>query len=337
VRLNLRVELTSKLPVSINSLRVYNYEMLVNVFCVLRREALEQWQLKTYFAITKAYEAAKARYDNAVEAARLQAGFDQAMGRHPAANREIERGELKRACISLATGQRFDSFDAMARNVAPYGYPEIDFAEARAEARWVELFEQGFEWNNMTYLFYPYFWGRKDEWLTLVQLADEDPLFSRFLQAGAARVQVPVRPGFESVVLNYLSGIEIWDADGHFVTSEDGEESPLHLSIIAELKSQLGNNDVQGEGTVTLTNGSDLVTGADTAFTRDDENRRIAFGTSRYVIKTFEAPDRIRLRSPYAGPSDDAAGYSLGPRLVGEPWEVRLPTNLVKLDDYAIS
>lgn len=337
LRLNLRVEPTAKLPVSINSLKFYNYEMLVNVFCVLRREAMEAWQLKTYFAINKAYEAAKSRYDNAVEAARLQSGFGEPMGRNPAANREIERAELKRACISLASGQRFETFDAMIRNVAPHGYPEIDFAEARAEARYVGLFEQGFEWNNMTYLFYSYFWSRKDEWLALVQLADDDPLFNRFLQAGAARVQVPVRPGFEHVVLNYLSGIEIWDADGNFIASEDGDGSTLHLSIIAELKSQLGNNDIQGEGTVSLTNGSDLVTGTGTQFTRDDENRRIAFGTARYVIKTWEAPDRVRLRTPYAGQTDTSAGYALGPRLVGEPWEVRLPTNLVKLDDYAIA
>jgi len=170
-----------------------------------------------------------------------------------------------------------------------------------------------------------------------VQLADDDPLFNRFLQAGAARVQVPVRPGFEHVVLNYLSGIEIWDADGNFIASEDGDGSPLHLSIITELKNQLGNTDSQGEGTVSLTNGSDLVTGMGTQFTRDDERRRIAFGTARYEIKRWEAPDRVRLRTPYAGETEQAAGYALGPRLVGEPWEVRLPTNLVKLDDYDIA
>ncbi|MCY7280834.1 MAG: hypothetical protein LH610_08060 [Sphingomonas bacterium] len=337
IRLNLNVEPTSKLPVSINSIRFYNYEVLVNVFCVLRREALEQWQLKTFFAIRNAYEAAKARYDNASEAARLQAGFNEVMGRNPAINREIERGELKRACISMATGQRFESFDAMKPNIAPHGYPEIDFADAKAEARWVLLFEQGFEWNNMTYVFYPYFWGRKNDWLSLVQLTDDDPLFGRFLQAGAARVQLPVRPGFESVVMNYLSGIEIWDADGNFVVAESGEESPMFLSIIAELKSQLGNNDAIGEGTLTLTAGSDLVIGSGTAFTREDENRRIGVGTSRYVIKSFEAPDRLRLRTPFSGPTDNAASYSLGPRLVGEPWEVRIPTNLVKIDDYSIS
>ena len=42
--------------------------------------------------------------------------------------------------------------------IAPYGYPEIDFAEAKAEGEYIRAFEQSFEWNNMVHLFYPYFW-----------------------------------------------------------------------------------------------------------------------------------------------------------------------------------
>lgn len=148
---------------------------------------------------------------------------------------------------------------------------------------------------------------------------------------------MPVRPGFESVILNYLSGVEVWDSDGNFVTTEGGDESELHLSIIAELKHQLGNYDVEGTGTLAVEHGSELVLGTDTAFSSEDTNRRISIAGKRYVIKSVEAPDRVRLRSGYVGATDDAATYSMGPRLVGEPWEVRVPTNLVKLDEYSIT
>ena len=57
----------------------------------------------------------------------------------------------------------------------------------------------------MVYLFYPYFWGKKDDWVTVAQLTDDDPLFGQFLRAGAARVQVPVRQGFEEAIITYLS------------------------------------------------------------------------------------------------------------------------------------
>ena len=60
-------------------------------------------------------------------------------------------------------------------------------------------------------------------------MTDNDPLYAQFLRAGAARVQVPVRPGFEANVMTYLSTGEIWAADGTVVSS--GDDS-LDLSII---------------------------------------------------------------------------------------------------------
>jgi hypothetical protein len=336
--LNVPLEPADTVAVSINTNRYYNYELLVTVLCKLSREKFQEWQLKTYFSIMNAYEAAKSRYDAAVAAARVREEFEVSFGRNPIENREIERAELKRACISMMTGQRFETFDAMTPNVAPYGYPEIDFAEARVDAKYVQLFEQGLEWNNITYVFYPYFWSRKDEWPALVQLTDRDPLFNRFLQAGAARVQVPVRPQFKKSVVNYLSGKKVWNANGVLISFPKDDPNGQFFSVLSELKLQLGNDSVQGPGRLKVTHGQDLVIGTDTAFREeDDTDRRITISGAVYVIKNVESTSRVRLRTPYNGPTDAAVSYSLGGQLVGEPWEVRLPTDLVKLDDYAIS
>ena len=75
-----------------------------------------------------------------------------------------------------------------------HGYPEFDVAEATAEGQVVRFFEQAFEWNNLTYLFYPYFWGRKSRWLDVFPLDDPDPQFRDFLRAGSARVPARGRP-----------------------------------------------------------------------------------------------------------------------------------------------
>ena len=56
------------------------------------------------------------------------------------------------------------------------------------EGRLIEFFEQAFEWEQITYLFYPYFWGRKANWIMLSNQSDPDPAFMQFLQGGAARV-----------------------------------------------------------------------------------------------------------------------------------------------------
>jgi hypothetical protein len=324
---------TPAVTVTINSKRFHNYEMIATVFCTLSREKYEEWQLKTYTSIMNAYAELKSRYDQAVEQARMEASDAGMTGSNPAANRERERTELKKGCISLLGAQRFDLFDAVGRNVAPFGYPEIDFSEAKAESPYIQLFEQSFEWNNMTYLFYPYFWGSKEEWPTLVQLSDGDPLFAAFLRAGAARVQVPVRPGFVKQIIPYALHGAQWTGEGTIVNTEDGEPDPLHLSVIDELKSQTGNSNLEGVGTLAVTQGSASVTGTGTAFTLDDERRRIVIGGVTYVIKRAPDATTITLTTPYAGATDDAIGYALGGTLVGEPWEVKLPTDLVKLDD----
>jgi hypothetical protein len=298
----------------------------------------DAWKLKTYFSIMVAYEAAKSNYDDAVKAAQTRASFNLQIGRNPSENRVIEQGELKRGCIEIMSAQRFDAFDSVARNIAPYGYPEIDFDNAKAEARFIRLFEQTMEWENMTYLFYPYFWSRKDSWVTLVQLTDDDPLFNRFLQAGAARVQVPVRPGFAGPVLNYLHGTgQVWDADGYLIDSTDPNAGEIELSMLAELKAQLGNNFVDGPGTVAVSQGNPQITGAGTSFNTYDVNRRIRINANVYVISSVVGPDRVTLSAPYTGQSATALSYALGPVLVGGPWEIRVPTDLIKLGDLAIS
>jgi hypothetical protein len=332
-RVTLSATATASIPVTVNSINFYNYEIIVDVLCTLSPEKFGEWQLATFKSIMNAYNDLKANYDNAVQAAKVRAGFNQIQGKNPIANRETEQIELKRGCISLLSGQRFETFDAMVPNVAPYGYPEIDFTEAKADGQVILFFEQAFEWTNMTYVFYPYFWSNKQEWVMLSQLDDDDPLFAKFLQAGAARVQVPVRIGFQQAMLHYLKLGFQWTADGTLVIAdEDGQPDPVQMSIIDELKSQSGNNAIDGPGTINVTNNSATVTGAGTEFSAADVNRRIIIKGVTYVIKSVASATSIALSTSYQAASDTDLQYALGGVLVGQSWEIVLPTDLIKID-----
>jgi hypothetical protein len=146
---------------------------------------------------------------------------------------------------------------------------------------------------------------------------------------------VPVRVGFESAVLNYLAGVEIWDGDGNLINFDQGGGAP-NLPMLQELKSRLSNEYEEGAGMLSLTQGSDAATGQGTAFSDEDVRRRIRIGIASYVIEAVSDQD-LRLDRPFEGTTVAAARYALGPRLIGEPWEVRIPTDLVKLADLAIS
>lgn len=220
------------------------FSINVVAVCELKEETKQAWQLKTYQAIMNAYGRALATYNEQVAAAQIQAGV-QIEGRNPEINRKIEKEELKKGALRLLTNNYAATrvtgtwlynatFDAMQPNGA-YGYPDFNIGEALIEGKIIQFFEQAFEWENMTYRFYPYFWGRKGEWGNVFPLNDLDPQFTDFLRAGAARVVVPVRPAYTESVLHYLNTNEIWNG-GSPPTLAD----PLYVSIVDEIKANTG-------------------------------------------------------------------------------------------------
>lgn len=245
---------TETLPITVSSVGVVCFGLTITVSCKLSDAKFEEWQLKTFTEIMEAYNDQKARYEGQLEADRIQQGFGNIAGRNPIFNRETERAELKKGCITLLTGQRFEKFNAVQKNViyyeGKYGQPEIvNFEDAYAEGNYIQFFEQSIEWSNMLYVFYPYFWAEKSQWVQLSQLNDDDALFSKFLQAGSARVQVPIRPGFEFAILTYLQTGQLWQAEGDFIdANEDGVPDELQVSILNELKEGILKPDDDSAG-----------------------------------------------------------------------------------------
>jgi hypothetical protein len=80
----------------------------------------------------------------------------------------------------------------------------------------------------------PYFYGHPDSWRKLYQLENADTEFLDFLQAGMARVLVPVTPGFENRIINFLNSGIIFEGD-------DAEslvlDTPISIALNAELKN----------------------------------------------------------------------------------------------------
>jgi hypothetical protein len=213
--------------------RFDEYAINAEILCKLSTSGYEKWQLNAYNSIINAYNQQKAEYDNQVAGA--EAGITIS-GQNPIENRKTMQTELKKWALELLTLQRFDGFNSMQR--AENGAPEIDFNEALNEGIFVKFFEQSIEWYNMTYLFYPYFWGRKERWSTIKQLGDTDLVFSEFLKAGYARVVVPVHPKFTEAMLHYLNTGEIWMGEDLPAIDDD-----LYLSIVEEIKAQENNTD----------------------------------------------------------------------------------------------
>jgi hypothetical protein len=202
---------------------------------------LDEWKLKTHGSIQQAYLKMVSDYEQKL--ANLKAQTAGIQGHNPARNRSIEKNELQRSALAIFTQRAYEAFDAIDEMSPGTGQPDLFTADT--EGKYVRFFEQAFEWDQIMYVFYPYFWGRTSTWQQRLLLDDADPQFADFLQSGWARVTIPVRPWFEKAVAHYIETGEIWDGG-----DVPDINSPLYVSILTEVEERLnkpGEEKAQGD------------------------------------------------------------------------------------------
>ena len=317
----------------------------ISITCKLTDEGRAKWQDQVYNLIMTDYNRKLDAYNNAQGSAD---NLVQIKGRNPFLNREIERNEFKRHVVAILMCNCFNGMGSMMESVAPCGYPEINFSKLERDALVIQFFEQVFEWEYMNYLFYHSMWARKCKWPELISEDSGDPLFDKFLTAGAVRVQVPIRPGMEDIFHWFLKTGQLWGASGRPPMPGDAD----YVSMIQELKESMqGDYDdrpgliaaTQGNNVLKLTNSSyywDLVNDVPQQLNIDnDVDREILVDYKIYRIVKVEQANppadktswNITIERSYEGATAINLKHAVGALFVGAPWEVVVPTELVYL------
>lgn len=229
-------DIEGTLPVSYDMNHVYSFHANVVIRCERKPELMEQWRIDTFAKIMEAYQQKRAEYENAVAEAKAQASLGiQIQGNNPLYNRMTEKEELKKSCLNwleVSVGNSHYGTTSPCEDVTDM--PQMHTSEALAcYAQKAKFFEQAFDWDIMTYLFYPYFWGQKCNWKEIYKLDDNDHIFRGFLQAGMSRVVVPVKPNYERAVIYYMETGEIWNG-GEVPVPGD----PLYESVLSSIDEQ---------------------------------------------------------------------------------------------------
>ena len=194
------------------------------------QEIYNSWQLKSYAVIMRAYRDRLAEYNEKMSQNQVQG--EAFLGSNPLFYRQIEQITLKKNCLSylLEQNQMGGGFSS-GTDFATYKVTQSQAMDDYASR--AKFIEQAFEWDIMSYNFYPYYWGYRQSWVQLYQTENDDALFRSFMQSGMARVVVSVKPGFEDAVMHYMATREIWDGGDMPVIGD-----PLYLSIVDELAEQ---------------------------------------------------------------------------------------------------
>lgn len=235
---------TNKVPVSYSSTGHHSGSANFEVKCQLTLEAKAKWQKETFNAIIEAYEDALQKYNEAL--ATEQTNGVQILGTNPGFYREIENTILRKNCISYLisnnpNAKRTFGNDFYIKNNSD---SMLNFSNAIIKqnadlddyASFVKFMEQAFEWDIMSYYFYPFYWGKRSNWVEMYQYDQtHDHIFKAFMQSGMARTIVTVRPGFEEAVRYYMQTGQIWNGGEVPVIGDE-----LFLSIVEELQKPEG-------------------------------------------------------------------------------------------------
>lgn len=227
-----------KITVSFVSWDVKGISGSLTATCQLTPEARNAWLQKTFKAIIDAYQDALEEYNS-----KLAEELGKAVtikGSNPGFYRQIENTVLRKNCISYMMDRTLNSTRGYGLSGLTQGSTFSDYETVLSPTldkytAFVKFMEQAFEWENLSYHLYPYYWGKRDNWVSLYQQEDVDPLFRSFLQSGMARVIVTVRPGFEDAVQFYMATGKIWNGGEVPVIGDD-----LYLSLVEEMKEPKG-------------------------------------------------------------------------------------------------
>lgn len=204
--------------------------------CDLSKQAEGEWQLTVYQRLVAAYQDWKSRYDDERRNQATSGGVTIA-GQSPAKNRERILEEIKRQVIELMMGADFDGYRMILTTDEQRG-PLPDFQTLRSVTPTIQFLEQAFEWQNLSYVPYPFYWKARTGWPDLERLRDNDPDWERFLRSGSARVVVPARPGYEYAVEYYAAFGEPWSGG-----AAPAPDDPLYVSVAQEIREMTGGGD----------------------------------------------------------------------------------------------
>jgi hypothetical protein len=241
------------IPIGLATFGVRDYTATIDILCGLTDEARNDWKAKTFGAIVEAYNNLLSTYQDQVKALAITGTTEGALGSNNVdINRKIERLEIKKSVLSLlydlnfvpdpskADPQSLLGFNGIVTDdpapppppAIPEGFARPNPVTAENQGRIVRFLEEAFEWEQMVYFFYPYYWGRKETWHASSLRRNSDPLFANFLNAGEARVVLPVRPNLYEDVVWFLQWGQVWKGgDVPPITSAD------YLPIVEEIKA----------------------------------------------------------------------------------------------------
>lgn len=212
----------------------------------LKPDAWERWQTETWRKLRECAE--QQHYTNLQRYREMRDRLAQLISQEDTlALRRAEHEEIMKRSLQWLIGPSFDLSPVVIENLlnavetsastkkfeerSSLNLTENEWSGVRRFGEFVKFIHHAVEWENVLYFLYPYFWGSSGLSEQRRTLHHPDPFRRQFLRAGAARVVLPVRPGFERRFASYLDTGVVPPNDGSIAGSS------AYLSIADEMRA----------------------------------------------------------------------------------------------------
>lgn len=237
---DLPVKPTGKLSVAASLAGSFKGSVSVGLECSVLDVRVQSWQTEIFSQLAAAYGVERNRWLQSKSFTESQEE-PTSLAASPPRNKIVVREELKRLIIDCLLGPGFAGIDGLTVPADPSRSPEVNRDVMAMQSEVVQFIEQAFEWHNMSYVLYPYFWGAKSRWSALEPIATTDPEFDAFLRSGSARVVISARRGLENAANAFIDFGILW---GFKAPPVPGDEE--YISVAQEI-SDLTRGSSDGE------------------------------------------------------------------------------------------
>lgn len=165
-------------------------------------EAMREWRSAAYAAIR---QGALTKWNQKREGLRQQraALLNELAAPDTLSLRRMEREQIMYTVLEWLfpefgqKGQMYQSL-ASAKSVLEYG-------------EYIKFVQDAIDWERILVLLYPYFWDRPDNHYQKLYLNHADGTHKEFLRAGACRVVMAIKPGYEEKLVSLLDKGQLGD------------------------------------------------------------------------------------------------------------------------------
>lgn len=193
-------------------------------------EAWRKWRSAAYAAIR---QGAIAKFNQHREMLRQQraALLKELAAPDTLSLRRMEREQIMYTVLEWlfpdfgASGQMYQSL-ASANSVLEYG-------------EYIKFVHDAIDWDRILVLLYPYFWDRPEKHAQKLYLDHADGTHKEFLRAGACRVMLAIKPGFEGRLVSLLDRGHVGDLAPASRFQETIEQVQKAESAFAEKRASI--------------------------------------------------------------------------------------------------